>query len=187
MGSAVTVRGIAAAGASIVAAVATAVVLTPAIGANPAAQIASCHPGPVTDGNGGPGWRRTSLVAGPVGVARDPLRFASPYGKRRPHQLVTKMPMLVDGHESVRVSVPRALRNRVFLYYGFHPGPRGGRSASFYDYPGDPAVVFRPCLSKPRTVWPGGIRMKGRRPVRLVVGAGEHRFTLRLGRPRTHR
>ncbi len=65
-------------------------------------------------GSGPADWRLHSATAGPVGVWKPPL------GKmwRSGRQLYTKMPLLVAGHGPVTVSVPPALRKRVFLYYG---------------------------------------------------------------------
>jgi hypothetical protein len=156
--------------------------------ATPAPQIASCDVGPVMIGSGKPSWRQESLSAGPLGIWRHPLRNMSPYSPRRPNELVTKAPILIEGHETVTLSVPPRLTHRVFLYYGFHEGPDGKRSTSFYGYPGSSAIEFQPCSDKPRTVWPGGIRVKGRKPVRLdVTVAGQpDPIPLRLGRPAVH-
>jgi hypothetical protein len=107
------------------------------------------------------------------------------YTARRPIEYVTKAPILVEGHETVTLSVPHRLTHRVFLYYGFHEGADGNRSTSFSGYRGNSSIEFQPCMDKPRTVWPGGIRVKGRKSVQLDVAiAGQpevHR--LRLGRP----
>jgi hypothetical protein len=136
-------------------------------------------------GSGPPDWRFQSSRAGPVAVGDRPLRQMSPYGERRPGWLVTKMMALIAGHRTVILSVPPRLRHRAFLYYGTHPGRSGKRSTSFYDYPGDSAIAFEPCRDKPRTVWPGGTRVKGRAPVHLLVTVegDEEGAVLRLGRP----
>lgn len=148
-------------------------------------HVASCDPGPVIIGSGKPTWRRESLVAGPLGVRRQPLRDMSPYSPQRRNKLVTKLPVLIEGHGTVTLTVPPRLAHRVFLYYGFHKGRNGERSTSFFDYPGASAIEFQPCADKPRTVWPGGIRVKGRKPVRLLVNAAGQPdpIPLRLGRP----
>jgi hypothetical protein len=148
-------------------------------------QEATCETGPVMIGSGSPDWRRTSLDAGPLGVAEHPL---SQMSRTRNGQLLAKMPALVEGHAPVTLSVPPQLRHRAFIYYGFHEGPDGRRSTGF-DSPGSSEVVFRPCADKPRTIWPGGIRIKGRRPVRLLVwveGSSDP-IPLALGRPKLHR
>lgn len=148
-------------------------------------QIASCEPGPVMVGSSKPTWRRESVVAGPLGIRHQPLREMSSYSPRKPNVLVTKAPILVEGVTPVTLSVPPALADRVFLYFGFHEGADGKRSTSFYDSPGSSAIEFRPCADRPRTIWPGGLRVKGRGPVRLrvtVEGQSEP-MPLPLGRP----
>jgi hypothetical protein len=171
----------------------TAVVLFLAIPAHATApgepHVASCERGPVMIGSGSPAWRAESLAAGPVGVRRRPLRGMGRWGPRKPGHLVTKMPLLVEGHDPVTVSVPPRLRHRVFLYYGTHEGRNGGRSTSFAGYPGDSSIEFRPCAKKARTIWPGGIRVKGRKPVRLFVEVegGPARAVLPLGRPQLYK
>lgn len=115
-------------------------------------------------------------MAGPVGVRRHPLSQMS----RTRKGLVAKMPLLVEGREpdTVTVSVPPALRKRVFLYYG--------DALSFAEDRGFAEVEFELCGNKPRTIWPGGIRVKGTAPVRLTVKADGESFPLRLGRPRIY-
>lgn len=129
-------------------------------------------------GHGEAGWRSESIVAGPVGVRRQPLRMMSQTNKG----LVTKMPILVEGREpeTVTVSVPQGLRNRVFLYFG--------GASSFVADRGYGEVEFQLCDNKPRTIWPGGIRVKGEAPVRLEVFTESRAepFVLRLGKPRAY-
>jgi hypothetical protein len=134
-------------------------------------------------GSGKPTWRRESTVAGPLGIRRQPLRDMTPYRKQEPNVLVTKAPVLVEGHNAVTLSVPPRLAHRVFLYYGFHEGPDGKRSTSFYGFPGSSSIEFQPCTDKPRTIWPGGLRVKGRAPIHLDVTVGGRTESLQLGRP----
>ncbi len=145
-------------------------------------QEATCETGPVIAGSGSADWRRTSLDAGPLGVLEHPLSHMS---RTRSGQLVAKMPALVEGHLPVTLSVPQRLRHRVSIYYGFHEGPDGGRSTAI-DGPGFSEVVFHPCADRPRTIWPGGIRLTGTRPVRLLVEAdgAPKPLPLVLGKPR---
>lgn len=159
-----------------------------ALGAPPAPQVASCDLGPVMIGSGKPTWRRESLSAGPLGIRRQPLHDMTPYRRAEPGVLVAKAPVLIEGHEPVTLSVPPRLAQRVFLYYGFHEGPDGKRSTSFYGYPGSRSIEFQPCADKPRTIWPGGIRVRGRKPVHLdVTVAGQSdSIPLRLGRPKVY-
>jgi hypothetical protein len=148
----------------------------------PEANVAACSPSETTIGSGPANWRRGSMVAGPVAVARQPLRkmFEANGG-----QLYTKMGLLVAGHQYVVLSVPLALRERVFLYYGRILDGEGHRTTSLLDAPGYSETEFQPCRDKPRTIWPGGIRVTGSAPVNLLVTV-EGRSTsvpLPLGRP----
>jgi hypothetical protein len=126
-------------------------------------------------GHGSADWREESVVAGPAGVMRQPLRSM----QRTKKGLVAKMPLLIEGREpeTVTVSVPPALRSRVFLYYG--------APTTFAEDRGLGAVEFQLCGNKPRTVWPGGIRIKGEAPVHLdvFVEGRSQPYALKLGRP----
>ena len=135
-------------------------------------------------GHGSAGWRSESVVAGPVGVRRHPLSSMS----QTRNGFVTKMPLLVEGRapDTVTVSVPPGLRSRVFLYYGTIRGRDGKPTTSFADARGYGETEFQLCGNKPRTIWPGGIRVKGTAPVQLLVtveGAAEP-IPLHLGHPR---
>ncbi len=154
--------------------------LEPASGASTDKNVASCN-GNVLIGHGEAGWRSESNVAGPVGLPRWPLRQM---GALKDGDLVTKAGILVEGSAPVLVKVPESLRERVFLYYG-----RGtnGRSISFAESNGFNEVEFQPCEGRPRTVWPGGLRVKGRGSVHLVVEAEGKTSVLKLGQPRLAR
>jgi len=164
-----------------------AVLATLTIGAGPAqeANVAPCDKAII--GHGSVDWRSEAVVAGPVGVRRHPLSAMSPTR----NGFVTKMPLLVEGREpeTVTVSVPAELRKRVFLYYGRILGRDGQPASTFADARGYGETEFQLCGSKPRTIWPGGIRVKGRAPVRLLVTV-EGRpapISLRLGRPKAYK
>lgn len=164
----------------LIAAAASALAL---LGAPASANVAPCDTAMV--GHGSAGWRDESLVAGPVGVRPQPLRAMSPTA----NGLVTKMPLLVEGRApaTVTVNVPQALRSRVFLLYGDVLDRDGNPSLSFRNTRGYSETEFQLCGDKPRTVWPGGIRVKGTAPVRLMVSAeGEAPVPLRLGTPRIY-
>jgi hypothetical protein len=99
------------------------------------------------------------------------------------------MPLLIEGRapETVAVSVPPGLRDRVFLYYGRILGRDGQPTTSFAEARGYSETEFQLCGNKPRTIWPGGIRVKGDKPVRLLVGAeGQPPVPLPLGRPKAY-
>lgn len=134
-------------------------------------------------GHGVANWRSSSVAAGPVGVRRHPLSAMSQIA----NGLVTKMPLLVEGREpeTVTVSVPPRLRQRVFLYYGRLLDTEGNPSFTFAGTRGYGETEFQPCGNKPRTIWPGGIRVRGTAPVHLLVhveGAAAP-IPLPLGRP----
>lgn len=154
------------------------------VGAPADSNVAPCDKAII--GHGSADWRSESVVAGPVGVRRHPLSAMSRTG----NGLVTKMPLLVEGRapETVTVSVPPRLRKRVFLYYGRIIGYDGEPTFTFAGARGYGETEFQPCDDKPRTIWPGGIRIKGTAPVHLMVaveGAAEP-FPLPLGRPRIY-
>jgi hypothetical protein len=137
-------------------------------------------------GHGSADWRNESLVAGPVGVRRNPLRDMT----LSRGWYTTKMPLLVEGREpeTVIVSVPPRLRDRVFLIYGEVRDRDGKPSFSFRNTRGYGETEFQLCGNKPRTIWPGGIKIKGDKPVHLLVSAeGRPTASLRLGRPEAHK
>ena len=167
-----------------IAAIATMSLAAVATAAPEQVQVATCETGPVMNGPGPDDWRRRSSVAGRVAVFRGTLQRMSEAGNG---QLLQKMPVLTIGHQPVTLSVPPRLRHRVFLYYGFHEGADGTRTTSFRGFPGYGEVEFHPCPNRPRTPWPGGIRVKGRAPVHLdVIGADGQTDVLRLGRPKAY-
>lgn len=132
----------------------------------------------------GPGpdnWRALSVDAGPVGILATGFRRMD----QTRNGLVAKMPLLVAGHRQVTISVPDALRGRVFLYYGNLLDDQGRPSFSFAHTRGYEETRFEPCPDKPRTPWPGGLRVRGTAPVHLTVRVeGQETRQLRLGRPR---
>ena len=149
----------------------------------PSVNTAPCEKAMI--GHGSADWRSESVTAGPVGVRRQPLSQMSP----SPRGLTTKMPILVEGRapQTVTVSVPEALRTRVFLYYGRVIGRDGKPTTLFTRARGYSETKFELCSDKPRTVWPGGIRVKGRASVRLLVLVdGEEPIRLPLGRPQVY-
>jgi hypothetical protein len=136
-------------------------------------------------GHGPADWRNESVVAGAVGVRRHPLNAMSPTR----NGFVTKMPLLIEGRapETVTVSVPPGLRNRVFLYYGRVLGHDGQPTTTFNEARGYGETEFQLCGNKPRTIWPGGIRVKGDKSVHLLVSAeGRPTASLPLGRPQLY-
>lgn len=135
-------------------------------------------------GEGPDDWRSRGITAGPVTVFKAPLARMT----RTRNGLVAKMPMLIRGRAPVTVSVPPALRGRVFLYYGRVIGRDGKPTTSFTNARGYGETRFELCASRNRTPFPGGVRVLGTKPVRLTVAVeGEPTAsTLRLGKPRVY-
>jgi hypothetical protein len=152
----------------------------------PEANVAACVPSETITGPGPADWRRASITAGPVAVTRGPLRKMV---EAKSGQLYAKMGLLVAGHQYVVLSVPAALRERVFLYYGRILDNHRRRTTSFFGARGYAEIEFRPCRDRPRTVWPGGIRVIGHTPVNLLVTIEGHSTSvpLSLGKPVVYR
>lgn len=164
--------------AGIVIAAVVVLALEPASGASADKNVAGCDN--VFVGHGKAGWRGESSVAGPVGVRRWPPRQMS---AMKNGDLVTESPLLVEGHEAVTVKVPEALRERVFLYYG---SGSDQKTISFAGSSGFSEIEFHPCEDRPRTIWPGGIRVRGTGSVHLVVETEGKQSVLKLGRPKRY-
>jgi hypothetical protein len=146
------------------------------------ANVAPCEKAII--GHGSADWRSSSVAAGPVGVRRKPLGEMA----QTAAGLVTKMPILIEGRAPsvVTVSVPPRLRGRVFLLYGTAFDRDGKPSTSFRNTRGYDETEFHPCANKPRTIWPGAIRVKGTAPVHLTVRVegNPEPISLPLGRPK---
>jgi hypothetical protein len=135
-------------------------------------------------GEGPDDWRSRGITAGPVSVFKDPLAKMA----RTRNGLIAKMPMLIHGAAPVTVSVPPALRGRVFLYYGRVIGRDGKPTTSLNSARGYGETRFELCSGRARTPFPGGIRVRGTKPVRLTIRVeGEPgTSTLRLGKPKAY-
>jgi hypothetical protein len=153
--------------------------LEPASGASTDKNVASCNDN-VLIGHGNARWRSESNVVGPVVLPKWPLRQMA---AMKNGDLVTKARVLVEGSAPVLVKVPDSLRERVFLYYGRGPNHH---SVSFAESNGFDEVEFQPCEGRPRTIWPGGLRVKGKGSVHLVVEAEGKTSVLKLGRPQVY-
>jgi hypothetical protein len=157
--------------------------LEPASGAATDANVAPCSK--AMRGSGMPAWSLEMTSGGPVSVSR--AAMAKMY---RGHNgtFYGKVPLMVEGDQATTVSVPPRLRKRVFLYYGHIVGRDGKPTTSFFEARGYGETEFRPCANKPRTIWPGGLRIKGSAPVHLLVttASATAPVPLRLGRPRAY-
>lgn len=135
-------------------------------------------------GSGVDDWRQRTITAGSVSVFKQPLAHMT----RTRNGLITKMPMLIHGEAPVTVSVPPRLHGRVFLYYGNFTGRDGQPTTTINRAHGYEETRFEPCHGRPRTPFPGGIRVKGTAPIQLTIaveGEGES-YKLRLGKPQVH-
>ena len=154
--------------------------LEPASGASTESNVADCAK--AMRGSGAPAWSPEKTSAGPVSVSRAAMAkmYLGANGT-----FYGKVPLMVEGDRAMTVSVPPALRGRVFLYYGHIVGRDGKPTTSIFDARGYGETEFQPCPNRPRTIWPGGLRIKGSAPVHLLVhSSGAAPMPLRLGRPR---
>lgn len=111
------------------------------------------------DGPGPADWRARSLWIGPFGLAgRDGPDFDA--GVFEDGLLTVKTPTMVEGHRPVTIYLPPAERDRVGIL-GVHPRPAYA------------SVTYMPCDDKPRTVFAAGLLLRDRRPVTLLVQAGD--------------
>lgn len=159
-----------------------ATIVAPASAAPAESNVAVCDDAIL--GEGPDDWRSRGITAGPVTVFKAPLARMT----RTRNGLIAKMPMLIRGQAAVTVSVPPALRGRVFLYYGRVIGRDGKPTTSLNGARGYGETRFELCASRKRTPFPGGIRVRGTKPVRLTIsteGAPEA-HALRLGKPRAY-
>jgi hypothetical protein len=143
----------------------------------PEANVAECGAAASSPGPDPGTARRGSIVAGPVAVGAAPLaRMTEANGG----ELYAKMGVTVSGHRFVVLSVPLALRNRVFLYFGRVLDAEGDPQTSLLAAPGYSETELQPCPDSPRTLWLGGVRVHGRAPVHLLVTVEGEAQSLRL-------
>jgi hypothetical protein len=134
-------------------------------------------------GAGSADRRDATAGAGPLALDPRPLRSMR---RARDGQLYAHLGVVVTGHRFVVLSVPLALRNRVFLYYGQILDNRGRTATSLFRAPGYAETEFEPCPHDSRTAWSGGVRVIGDGPVSLLVTVEGRSRSLRLplGPPR---
>ena len=94
-------------------------------------------------------------------VRRD---FASAQRSSGGGDLITKMPVIIEGESGATVSVPRDERDRVALLFGRIPGRE-----PFQVEDGYAEVRFEPCADRQRTGFVGGLVIRDRPPVVLQV------------------
>jgi hypothetical protein len=143
----------------------------------PEANVAECGSAASSTGSDPAVAGKESIVAGPVAVGAAPLaRMTEANGG----ELYAKMGVEVSGHQFVVLSVPLALRNRVFLYVGRILDAEGTERKSLLAAPGYSETELQPCPGRARTLWRGGIRVHGRAPVYLLVTVEGRTESLRL-------
>lgn len=145
----------------------------PALGKHPprrgkaTAVTAGC--GDAIIGSGKPDYRRHSTSTGSFSLFGGGRDFAN--ATRTGKVFVTKIPAVVAGHVTVRVSVDP--RKAGLLYGPVHTARRVEDGAA--------TVTFVPCKDKSRTVWPGGLVLAARAPVTVRVTAAGRKSSIRVG------
>ena len=138
---------------------------------SPAGQVtATCDDAII--GSGQPDYRKRSTTAGAFSLFGGGRDFSN--ASRQGQVFVAKMPAIVAGHAGVTVTVSASDQGRARLVYGSLHSPRNlGDGAT--------TVVFKPCGDKPRTVYPGGMVLADRRPVKLQVKSSGRTSSLTVG------
>lgn len=108
-----------------------------------------------------PNWRRRATTAWQFGLY-GPGRNFERAQRTRHGELVTKVPIIVEGTETFVLQVPRAKLGKVGLLYG----PAGWRNRLSR---AATQITFEPCLHRARTGWPGGLLIKSRKATTLRV------------------
>jgi len=125
-------------------------------------------------GIGIPPGQRPTKARGSFGI----FEFAPDFRRLprfRNNLLRNKAPVGVTGDVPVTLTVLKSARHRIALGYA----NRGGSRSRYAE------IEFRPCPHKARTTWAGGLLLRDRQPVTLLVSmAGGEPARLRLGRPR---
>ena len=124
-------------------------------------------------------WRERSTVVGNVGFYGPGRDFRTAQRTAKGGDLMTKMPVIIQGDLGATVWVPRGERDRVALLFGKSPGPDPNEIRD-----GNTKVRFEPCTDRERTGFVGGLALRDRQPVALRVRLqGTHRIhTVTLGR-----
>ena len=138
---------------------------------------AGCHSAIL--GNADARWRQRSTVVGNLGFYGPNRDFRQALRSGKGGDLITKMPVIIEGNSGATVWVPRVERDRVALLFG--PIPTGD---VYRIEDGHAKVRFKPCTGRKRTGWVGGLVLHDRRPVALKVRlAGANQIhTVVLGR-----
>jgi hypothetical protein len=112
-------------------------------------------------------WRRNAASSGPVGFYGAGRDFLSPRFTKQ-----DKMPLIVEGHEPITLSISAQDRSGTRLQ-----APTPKRWAPYTE------IRFVPCADRARTAWAAGLRLENRQPVTLIVHqSGEPDRALIVGR-----
>jgi hypothetical protein len=119
-------------------------------------------------GSGKDDWRKSSAHFGPFGM------LVTDYAKGSPREdglLHTKIPVLVEGHRSVVLSVPDDESDRV-----------GIEAVNDHQDQLLSELKLDPCGDRRRTIWAAGVATRDRAPVILDVEVdGKRRGTITVG------
>jgi len=119
-------------------------------------------------------WRRRATITHGFGLLVKHLTSQST--ELANGRYLVKAGAVVEGHEPVPLSVPRALRGKVGLVYGDASRGRGRRPST-----ASPQVTFEPCAGEPRSGYVGGLVFRGApHAVRLEVRVAGAATFLRL-------
>ena len=146
------------------------------------AGVARCDS--AIEGTADPRWRQRSTVVGNLGFYGPGRDFDLAYRHDKGGDLVSKLPVIIEGSSGATVWVPREERDRVALFFG---KIRAGEPYTIED--GHAQVRFEPCNGRKRTGFVGGLILRDRQKVALRVrlNGAEQTETITVGMPPTQR
>lgn len=127
-----------------------------------AVGVAGCNS--AVAGNADRRWRERSTIVGHLGFYGPGRDFRAAYRHDKGGDLVTKMPVIIEGSSGATVWVPREERDRVGMLFGKIPA-----SEPYAIDDGFVEVRFEPCTDRKRTGFVGGLVLRDRQPVALKV------------------
>jgi hypothetical protein len=116
-----------------------------------------------------PSWREEAIVVGDLGF--DVTSGSSGYRRHEDAAIEVKLPILIEGHVAVTVSVPDDERGRVALILS--NVPRRGPGNSYRIEDGHQAVRFEPCADRSWSAWTAGLALADPRSVVVNVDAAD--------------
>jgi hypothetical protein len=146
-------------------------------------SVARCDS--AVSGNADRRWRERSTVVGNVGFYGPGRDFRSAQRSDGGGDLITKMPVIIQGDAGATVWIPRDERDRVALLFG-----KIAASEPYEIRDGYVQVRFEPCTDRERTGFVGGLVLRDRRPVdlKVLLEGKEQRHTVTMGTwPETER